>query len=267
MNGPPRRAVRIPVEGGDLFAEIAGGEETRGRAPAIFLHGWTLDRRMWAPQLAAVAPARRAVAVDRRGFGRSTAPPDLRREAEDVRRIVEFLEADRAIIIGMSQAGRIALEFALAFKGRVAGLVLQGARLSSAPEEIPLDRFATLARAGRLDEMKALWRAHPLMRRTNRAQSAAIDAMLDDYDGRDLIAAASPLQDLDASALGAVAVPSLIVTGDADMKSRRDAADLIARAIAGATRAEIAGAGHLCNLCAAAEFNRVLMRHLGSIAA
>ena len=46
----------------------------------VLLHGWALDRRAWQPQFGELASRFRLVAIDRRGFGRSTAPPDLATE-------------------------------------------------------------------------------------------------------------------------------------------------------------------------------------------
>ena len=43
--------------------------------PLILLHGWTLDWRMWLPQVAELSRSHLLVMPDRRGFRRSTAPP------------------------------------------------------------------------------------------------------------------------------------------------------------------------------------------------
>ena len=37
--------------------------------PLILLHGWTLDRRMWQPQVVDLAKHFQLVMPDRRGFG------------------------------------------------------------------------------------------------------------------------------------------------------------------------------------------------------
>jgi pimeloyl-ACP methyl ester carboxylesterase len=158
------------------------------------------------------------------------------------------------VLLGMSQGGRIALHFALAHPEAVAGLVLQGPPLDgflpgpSESEAIPLADYAALVRAGRLDEMKARWAAHPLM-------EGRTDA-LGGYEGRDLLAGEAPLPPI-AGRLGEIAAPTLVVTGDGDTAWRQLVGDALAYGIPDARRARIAG-GHLCNLSHPAAFNALV---------
>ncbi len=251
----------IPVDGGALSCVIAGS------GPAlVLLHGWTLDRRMWAPQIAAFLPGFRVIAPDRRGFGLSSAPPDLAREPDDIARLLDYVGAERGVIVGMSQAGRVALDFAARFPDRADALILQGAPfVGPGPhpqdsEAIPIAAWAALAREGRLEAMKAQWRRHPLMRTANAAAAETAEAMLRDYRGRDLLAA-GPIasDDLDVADIGA---PALAITGSRDTAWRRAAADALAARMPRARRAEIPDAGHLCNLCAPAVYNAVVASFL-----
>ena len=87
MHGPVCRLgpshSRTPPEprlGGEtLWLQVDGGTlavEKVGQGPTVvLLHGWTLDRRMWTMQARALANRFTLVAIDRRGFGQSTAPP------------------------------------------------------------------------------------------------------------------------------------------------------------------------------------------------
>jgi pimeloyl-ACP methyl ester carboxylesterase len=231
---------------------MIAGESAGAGPPLVLLHGWALDRRVWAPQRP-LAEHFRLIAIDRRGFGRSTAPPDLAAEVQDLIILREALGLGPMLLVGMSQGGRVALQFALAYPELVSGLVLQGAPLDGflpGPREedaIPLDRYRALAGEGRIEGMKALWRNHPLMR------GAAVEAMLADYDGRDLAAPEAPQAPL-AGALEEVAAPTLVVTGEEDVPWRQLVGDALAYGIAGACRARLPG-GHLCNLSHAAAYN------------
>lgn len=262
------REVRLAVAGGDMFCAHAG--EANAGPALLLLHGWTLDHRMWAPQFQAFARDHFVLAPDRRGFGASTAPPDLAREADDVIALLDRCERPSVIIVGMSQAGRVALDFALRFGARLRGLVLQGAPASGVTpgpnedETIPIVEYAALARAGRLDEMKRLWRAHALMRTSTPAAHVAAERMLDTYAGRDL-GAASYLRDAEPQDIARINTPALVITGMCDTPWRRRAGDALARMLPNAERIEIAEAGHLCNLDQPDAFNRALAEFLARV--
>jgi pimeloyl-ACP methyl ester carboxylesterase len=253
--------TRIAVDGGDLLCAHAG--QPSAQPPLVLLHGWTLDHRMWAPQLTAFATERLVIAPDRRGFGASSAPPDLAREADDVDALLHHFGCRHAAVLGMSQAGRVALDFATRYATRLAALVLQGAPASGVTpgpgedEVIPIVEYERLAREGRLDEMKRLWRAHALMRTHDASAAHAAETILADYAGRDL-GAASYLRDAERHDLASIGAPAVVITGSLDTPWRRHAGDALARAIPGATRKEIADAGHLCNLDRPEAFNEAL---------
>ncbi len=251
----------IAVAGGEI-ACAHGASKRRARAAACCTAGPSITA--CGRRRCARSPRDRLVlAPDRRGFGASSAPADLAREAEDVAAVLDHFSVARAVIVGMSQAGRVALDFALRYPERAAALVLQGAPLAGVtpgPDEsetIPIVEYAALARAARLDEMKRRWLAHPLMRTHSPAATRAARAMLDAYEGRDL-AAISYLRDAEAHDLARIKAPALIITGALDTPWRRRASDALARALPEATRAEIAEAGHLCNLDRPEAYNAAL---------
>ncbi len=270
MTGGPTQIVKIPVSGGELEAELQG-RISGGAGPAIlFLHGWTLDRRAWAPQRA-LSAGYPVIAIDRRGFGRSTAPAALHLETDDIVAIQDFLTLRQSVIVGMSQAGRIALDFAAQYPKRTAALVLEGSGLAGltpppAPEEIiPLDHYRSLIKAGRIDDMRAEWRRHPLMRSPNPDALKIMDEILQSYDGRDLLAPPSPAFGAGPDALEKIDVPVLAVTGDQETPWRQMAAEAIADGAPNGRRAIIQNAGHVCNLCNPEQFNAVLSAFLNSV--
>lgn len=257
-DAPPAATVLdIAVADGTIRAEIAG----RG-PPLILLHGWSLDREVWRPQIAALADRFKVIAIDRRGFGGSTAPAALAREIDDLLVVQQRLCLDRAVLVAMSQGTRVALHFALAHPEKLLGLVLQGAPLDGFQPEprgedaIPISSYAALAHEGKLDRVKALWRDHALMQVEGAAAQAAVDRLLARYQGRDLLTPPQPLDPIVAD-LEAIYLPALIVTGAADTPWRRLVSDALAYGLPHGTRAEIGG-GHLCNLTHSAEFNALV---------
>lgn len=247
------REDRVAVAGGTLMVQRVG------RGPAvIFLHGWTLDHRMWQPQLP-LADDWTLIIPDRRGFGRSDAPPHLEREWADI----DLLSDDRRIaLVGLSQGASVALDYARRRPERIAALVLSGAPLpglalaSEASEALARDDYAALVCAGRLTEMKALWRRHPLTE-TNGAARLLVDAMLDDYAGRDLLAGPHRLS-FSRGDIAALPMPVLAMTGEGDTAYRRDCVATIAALAPHGETALVPQAGHLANLDNPAGFNALV---------
>ena len=221
----------------------------------LLLHGWALDRSAWAPQRA-LADRFRLILPDRRGFGRSTAPPDLAAETDDLLILCDRLGLERPVLVGMSQGGRIALQFALACPERIAGLILQGTPLAeflpgpSGEDEVPIAAYRKLVRDGRIGEMKSLWARHRLMQGVDAAE------LLAGYEGRDLLADSGPAVPL-AAALGEIAAPALVVTGERDTTWLQLVADALAYGLPNSRRVRLPG-GHLCNITHPGPFNALV---------
>jgi pimeloyl-ACP methyl ester carboxylesterase len=255
----------VAVPGGTIAVEQAGEG-----IPIVLLHGWAVDRRIWAPQVEMLADRFHLIALDRRGFGGSTAPPGLAKEIGDLFAILARLEIEQAFIVGMSQGGRVALRFAATHPKRVRGLVLQGAPLDGfAPgprgeDAIPIHLYRALVREGHIARMKEMWRNHPLMRVAAPAARSHLDSLLADYDGRDLLRpgpdAATPLAD----SLAEVTAQALVVTGEHDMFWRQLVGDALAYGLRHARRTRVPGADHLCNLTHAEAFNALLTEFVTS---
>jgi len=97
---------------------------TAGPLPIIFLHAGVADRRMWSKQLSALAPAFEVIAYDRRGFGETRSADEPFSHAGDLAALLDHYQFPRVMLVGASQGGRIAIDFAISNPDRVAGMVL-----------------------------------------------------------------------------------------------------------------------------------------------
>src|SRR5262245_50045408 len=97
-----------------------------GNGPAVLLiHAGIADRRMWRWQVPALAGAGfRAVAVDLRGFGESPSASEPFSSDGDLLACLDACGVEQASVVGVSMAGGVALELALAAPDQVSGLVL-----------------------------------------------------------------------------------------------------------------------------------------------
>ncbi len=76
----------------------------------LFSHGWPLDADMWDSQLNFLAErGYRAIAFDRRGFGRSEQPwegYDYDTFADDIHALIEHLQLDDITLVGVLNGRR-----------------------------------------------------------------------------------------------------------------------------------------------------------------
>lgn len=225
---------------------------------------------MWSGQTGAF-PDRAVVALDRRGCGNASAPADLGAEADDVVAVMDHLGFGGAVLVGMSQAGQVAADVALAHPSRLAGLVFHGARLGplamDQTPDIPLAEYRDLVLSGELAAMKARWRNHPLMRPVDPVHQPSLDAMLDRYDGTDLTANFTPRPSTNLEQLARLRIPTLIIAGDRDTPLRRQVARRLADRLPDAAAVEIKAAGHMCNMCAPGAYNAALRSFLDHLPA
>jgi pimeloyl-ACP methyl ester carboxylesterase len=258
--GDPVRYGEVAVHGGDLPIAMAGEG-----APLILLHGWTLDHRMWAPQVAGLADSHFLVMPDRRGCGRATAPPDLAREAEDVVAIADFLGFERFALLGLSRGAVVALDVARRYGSRLTGLIVSGAPLPALVEReevIDLAHYRALVAVGDLAGFRRDWSQHPLMQ-THSPEAAALAAeMLADYDGRDLLQSGGEAPGLPREALAMLSMPVLSMTGEHDTPWRRACARALGAVAPRAHAIEIPQAGHLANADNPLAFNAAVAAFL-----
>ena len=91
-------------DGTELYVKDWGAGQ-----PVILIHGWPLSSDSWDAQAMAIADAGyRAIAYDRRGFGRSSQTwcgYDYDSLSDDLAAVIEYTQAQDTIIVGFSMGG------------------------------------------------------------------------------------------------------------------------------------------------------------------
>jgi pimeloyl-ACP methyl ester carboxylesterase len=108
-----------------LHYSLAGS----GPLTVVLTHGLAAGEAIWARQVEALAPHYRVLTWDLRGHGRSApnpAPCTIDDLAADLRSVLDRAGVDRAVVLGHSAGGVVAMRFALDHPERTAGLVLVG---------------------------------------------------------------------------------------------------------------------------------------------
>lgn len=106
-----------------------GGDAADTRPTIVFLHGTRLTGAQWASQVAALSDAYHCLAVDLPGHGQEQGVSFTLEGAAD--RIADLINQEahggRAIVVGLSLGGYVAMAVAARWPERVAGLVISGA--------------------------------------------------------------------------------------------------------------------------------------------
>src|SRR2546428_3176283 len=158
--GGSRQSGYAEVNAGRLYYETAGSGE-----PIIFVHGFTLDMRMWDDQFPVFAQRYRVIRYDARGFGKSSASTSPFSIRADLKGVLDHLGVKQAHVVGLSMGGRYATDFTLEFPGMVKSLTLidSGIAGASLPELFKEIAHAVDAgKRGDIAEAKRIWLKHSL---------------------------------------------------------------------------------------------------------
>jgi len=253
------------------FIELDGARlyyESRGEGPTIlFVHGFSLDHRMWRRQADALAGLR-VVTCDLRGFGRSSPPGEAPfAHCEDLAALVGALGCGPVVVVGHSIGALYALELCASRPELVAGFValcMSGLGRPPFPPEL-VELYAAVvseARSGAVDRAKARWAASGWFAsaRESPALAAELDEMLAGYSGRHWTHDV-PSRNLEppvVERLAAIAVPALVVDGGRDLPYNHAVAETLVAGLPNAMLLGLPWAGHMANMEAPDEVNRAI---------
>ena len=255
--------------------DISFSFDDRGSGiPLVLLHGFPLDRRMWAEQMADSSLRGRMIVIDLPGFGQSQPPrpftiPAL---ARSIRELLAQLDALPCVLAGLSMGGYIALNFAREFQGDLRGLILVDTRAEAdTPQgkenrQKMIDLVRAKGSAAVADQMQPkLLSPDTVAHRPYQVR--ALRQMMEAVPPQTIENALSAMRDRPdmTEALGSIAVPTLIVVGDADAITPPDVAQSMQKKLPDAEMVVIQGAGHMSPLEQPAQVNRAIRNFLGRI--
>lgn len=121
--------------------------------PVVFIHGFPFDHTAWEPVVPLLRDQARLILPDLRGFGKSPVTPDpvysMRMHADDILELLDRLNIERAVMVGHSMGGYVALNFAHAYPQRLCGLGLVGTQAAADTPERRQGRMIMAEEVGR----------------------------------------------------------------------------------------------------------------------
>lgn len=251
-----------------LRAEINGltvSYQRTGDGPAcLLLHGFSHDSRVWRPQLESLSDQFTVIAWDAPGAGQSPDPPGTYGIEDWADCLAVFLDdvgVQGAHVVGLSWGGLLAQELYRRHPARVWSLVLADTYAGwkgSLPEPIPEERLAACLRDASLpsNEFVAAYLPRMFSESATKEVQEELAGIMSDFHPGGFRLMATALANADTrDLLPNIAVPTLLVWGDADARSPMNVAHQFRHAIPGARLAIISGAGHVSNLEQPAQFD------------
>ena len=253
------------VNGAQLHYQMAG------QGPALVLiHGNTLDTRMWDDQVQAFAEQYRVIRYDMRGFGRSAPPTgEPYTPADDLAALLIYLGVEHAHILGLSLGGAVAIDFVHAYPQMTDALSLADAGLREF-EWREYGEFSAAVRTAAIESGVESARRHwldgalcaPALAQPQVA--ARLRQMVGDYSGWHWLNKDSwrPSEIAASEQLESVDAPALVIVGERDLVDFHQIADILHRSIPAASKAVVAGVGHMVNMEEPAQFNSLVLDFL-----
>jgi len=256
----------VQVEGGRLYYEAAGDGP-----PLVLIHAGFLDSRMWDSQFQLFAKTHRVIRYDVRGFGKSDRPSERFSDAADLLALVQHLNLAKVVLVGVSNGGRIALDFTVQHPEKVEKLVLVATGVhgyETGPEEDKVwEEFERkmkpqegLVEEGKVREAVEMdvnaWASAQSPGSREHILSIALDNshILSNHPGKLQVSPDPPA----FKRLSEVQAPTLLIIGDRDVEGMRMIIERLHGMIVGSKKVVITGADHIVNASRPDEFNQAV---------
>ncbi len=257
------------------FVDTAGGGklyyEDAGNGPVLVLisGGSGMDLREWDRTFEQFIRTHRVIRYDPRGIGRSASPTGPFSHVEDLLGLLDRFRIPRAHIVGLSFAGGVAVDFAIAHPDRVSSLVLISSSLSGfAYSEEFRRRNEALRSVLEEDGVKAFVDAvfkDPHLYPTGSGSRTRARTLLRENAKTALATDPSWVRSLEPPAIGRLSeirVPTLVIAGELDHPEVHRVADTLVAQIAGARKSLVRKTGHTVIMESPRKFANLLLGFL-----
>lgn len=276
------------INGTRLRYDVAG----QGH-PLVLIHGGLEDRRLWDDQFDSFAQHYRVIRYDVRGYGESPLVTTETRETQgtggtqgsqtyslrqDLYELLRFLEVERAYVLGLSMGAGLAVDFSLTHPDIVDALVPVAPGLSGyefVESEYPLEaQIEDALAAGNIplavDLTLQLWTAGPQrsLEEVNPAVRERVREMtLHNFTRPDEENMPQPemLEPHPMSRLAEIAVPTMVMVGDQDVRDIQRMANLLESYVTGTRKVVVPNTAHHLNMERPDVFNSLVLDFLSDL--
>jgi 3-oxoadipate enol-lactonase len=253
----------LDVYGSKIYYEECGS----GAQAVVLIHDGIADSLVWDGVWPTFCKQFHTIRYDRRGYGRSPATTEIYTESDDLFALLRHLQIKRAMLVGSSHGGALAINFTLDHPNLVEELVLVGAvvdgygfsdhfLLRGVQNAAPMEKkdVAGLI-ANWANDKYVLAADHP---EAKKKLQAILTANPQDLTHDDISRPTRPA----VARLAEIRVPTLILVGDQDIPDVHAHAGVIENGIWNSRRVVVEDAGHLMYLEKPNEFSYIVLAFL-----
>lgn len=230
---------------GDIYYQYL---EAKSQETLVFLHGFSLDHRMWKPQIEEFSSKFNILVYDLRGYGKSLMPNQNYSHHNDLLELLNHLELKQVHLIGLSMGGRVAIDFTLEHPEFVKTLTVLDSSLggykSTVDFSIRVDKD--------LQKAQEEWLSHEVFKYTNKSPHLAnkLKLILNDYSGWHWLNGNKYEQViLDAKdRLHEITCPTQILVGEHDLEYFKNIGQYMHERITHSNYKLVPNSGHMSNL-------------------
>jgi 3-oxoadipate enol-lactonase len=246
-----------------------------GNTPIIFIHGFPFNKSMWQPQVEFFSPLQRVIAYDIRGFGKSSSTNEkmsIPLFAEDLIRLMDALELNKAAVCGLSMGGYVLLNAVTRYPKRFEAIILCDTQCIADSPKIKEKRSRDIEQVtqfglekfchdflGAVFSKQPVPDKHELMR---KLENQILTTPAETITGT--LLALSQRWSM-CSMLHEISLPALILCGEEDRLTPPEQSEFLFKAIRNSQLQIITKAGHLSNLEGTDQFNKHLNNFICSL--
>jgi 3-oxoadipate enol-lactonase len=229
----------------------------------VFLHGFSLDHRIWEPQVNEFQDKYNILVYDLRGFGKSSIPTETYSHYDDLFELLNFLDIKHVHLVGLSMGGRIAVDFVLEHPSYVKTLTLLDSSLGGYKSTVD---FSITVENTDIEQARQKWLSHEVFAytRKNIDVSNSLAKIVEDYSGwhwqhKKLYENAVP----DAKyRLKEIKCLTNILVGEYDLQYFKDIAEYMNSQIPTSKYQLVPNSGHMTNMENPNFVNKVILENL-----
>ena len=243
-----------------------------GSIPIVLLHGFPFDKSMWQEQLDFLKLTHRVIALDIRGFGKSTDEEShlsMDLFANDLILFIDRLGIEKVILCGLSMGGFIALNAMKRFPSRFEALILCDTQCIADSYDVKVNRYKTISDiqefgASNFSEgfIKNVFHESSITEKPELVEQLrkVVFSNSQHIITQGLVALAERTES--CSILKHITIPTLIICGREDVITPLDESKFMNKNIKGSVLHVITNAGHVSNLEEPIKFNKHLRNFL-----